>query len=129
MKDSEIREEARQYFIPIILGNAPSSRRLARRIYRKHGIISLILDEKGSILQLLDPTNRFFKLTEAQNSFFTALQLVDFATQAPYTLSLLIPCTDKYKRIIKENRKLLEKHFVISSEETVLTDSPLKIIP
>ena len=129
MKDAEIREEARQYFIPIILGNVPSSRKLARRIYRKYGIISLILDEKGSPLQLLDPTNRFFKLTAVKNSAFTALQLADLAEQTPYTLLLLIPCSDKYMRVVEENRELLEKSFIITNEDQVLTNSPLKIIP
>ena len=128
MKSSEIRKEAKEYFVPIILGNGSSARGLARRIYRKYGIISLILDEKGSLLQLLDPTNRFFKLTPAKSSAFTALQLLDLASQMPYTLPLLIPCTNKYLKAVEENRELLESSFVISRAETVLSDSPLKII-
>lgn len=128
MKDEELREEARLYFIPFILGNTPSARKLSRRIYFKYRIICLILDTKGSLLQLLDPTNRFLKLSKAHSSSLTAMQLTALAEQSAYTLPLLIPCSEKYEKLVEENRELLEKSFVISSIDTALTDSPLNII-
>ena len=129
MNKVRIREEARFYFVPFLLGDNQASHRLSKKIYKKYGIVSFILDKKRTAADIWDLSSRFLKLINTENQELITLQLIDLAEQSPYTLPLLIPCSEEHELLVKKDRELLETRFVISSENLLLTDSPLKIIP
>ena len=129
MDRSLLREEARLYFVPIMLGDNRESHRISRKIFRKYGISSFILDSKRTFADLFDFSCRFVKLS-SENAFpllFT--QLVDITSEMPSTLMILIPCSSEYESFTELYRDELEAFFVISDKELIFTASPLKIIP
>ena len=59
MNNAQLRDEARFYFVPVLLGSNAASRKLSRRIFRKYGIVSYLLDEKRSLPDLLNISGKF----------------------------------------------------------------------
>lgn len=129
MNKAQIREEARFYFIPILLGCNPVSRRLSKKIFRKYGIVSYVLGEKRSLPDFFNISGKFLSLPPSEADEITISRLKDLVSDAQYTLPILIPCDDNYRRFTQRCRDSLEPIFVLSDEELALTDSPLKIIP
>ena len=129
MDKTELRKEARLYFIPFLLGNNEASHKLSKKIYQKYKIICYILDTKSKLTDIFDFSSKVLKVTETKSSLLTASELIYLAEQTPYTLPLLIPCDAEYEKLVNEQRELLESIFIISSKEALLNDSPLSVIP
>ena len=129
MDVSSVRKDARNYFQPILLGNNKTSRRLSRKIFRKHGIRSLILDEKTSLANLCLFSHRFVRIAPTNDASITLMQLAELSTQLQDMLPILIPCSEKYERDIEIYRSELETVFVLSTPQDILWESPLNIIP
>ena len=124
MKNKSVRDEAKLYFIPFLLGDSRRSRALSARIFRKFGVSCLILDKKRSLLDLFDLSSCFYKLF-SDDSALLCEQLIPLATAEPYTLPLLIPTDERYELAVSEQRELLEKYFIILDAGQVFTDSPM----
>ena len=129
MNNAFIREEARCYFVPFLLGDNKKAHRLSRKILRKFGIRSFILDDKRTFTDIWDFSSKFIKLSPFESDSLTLLQLFDKASELPYTMPILIPCSDEYAKFTNVHKKELESVFVLSSEALLFTASPLKIIP
>ena len=129
MDKSSIRKEARLYFMPFILGDGREAHRLSQKIYRKYGITCFILDSKMTALSIFDFSSRFLRLTDTQSDELIAKEITHLAKQEPYTLPILIPCSEKYCEFAERSRDILEATFVLSSADTALSSSPLCIIP
>ena len=129
MDKTEIRKEARLYFIPFLLGNNATSRKLSKKIYRKYRIACYILDANQTLASTFKISSKFVKLTNPKNFALTASELIYLAEQCQYTLPILIPCSKEYERLVNEQKDLLESSFVISSCNDALELSPLNIIP
>lgn len=125
MKDRAIREEARNYFVPYILGNNLSAHKLSMRLYKRFGIVSLICDCRHSFFDIFDPSSRALILTSTESSRLVAEQLLSLAAQSDYTLPLIVCLDQKYSQMINGQRDLLEHSFVISDEESILKSSPI----
>ena len=128
MDKTALQEEAKLYFVPFLLGNNSASHKLSRKIYSRYKIVSYILDKKRTVSDIFSLSSRFIMLSEPKNTALTAIELVYLAEQSPYTLPILIPCSEEYERLISENREMLEASFVISSLQDTLDSSPLNII-
>ena len=129
MNKTELRKEARTYFIPFLLGNNEASHKLSKKIYKRYKIVSYILDTQGKLSDIFDTSSKSVKITKTKSGRLFASELIYLSEQAPYTLPLLIPCSSKYERLVSEQRELLEASFVLSSAENFLSTSPLNIIP
>ncbi len=129
MDKTEIREEARVYFIPFLLGNNSAAHRLARKIHRKYKITCYILDTKISFADIISTSSKFIKLTDTKSNAVRVEELLYLAKQTPYTLPILVPCTTDYEDFIDTMHEALESSFVISSMKDVLSASPLSVIP
>lgn len=126
---TRIREEARFYFVPFLLGDNEVSHKLSRSIYRKYGIVCFILDAKRTPADIWDFSSRFLRLTAISSDELLSYQLTDLANQSPFTLPLLFPCSKEYTDYVERCRDILEPTFIISAPELALTGSPLNIIP
>lgn len=129
MNRSLIREEARMYFIPILLGDNQDSHRISRKIFKKYGISSFILDRKRTLADLFDFSCRFVKLSSSDGFPILFTQLVDITREIPSSLPILIPCSSEYESFTELYQNELEAFFVISDKKLIFTASPLKIIP
>ena len=129
MDKLSIQKEARTYFVPFLLGNNSVSHKLSKKIYRKYKITCFILDNKKHASDILDFSSRTLTLPYVKNNSITIEQLIYLAKQTPYTLPLLIPCNQKYGKLIETNREILESTFVLVNKDSIFTDSPLNVIP
>ena len=127
MDKKELREDARSYFLPIILGSNARSHSLSLKIFAKYQIAPIIADTKKSIWRFLDPFCSFLPLASSDPEL-TAEQLTAFAQSDSYTLPILIPCSEDYEKFILSSCDTLEKIFVIRSCDDVLSSSPLSDI-
>lgn len=129
MSDRQARENAREYYVPYILGNTALSHRIAARIFCKYGIVSLICDDKRSPLCALDIACRYLHLASSDEPRIIADQLLSLCEQQPYTLPIIIPASQKYEKAVMAERETLEHKFVIADKATLFSSSPLADIP
>ena len=125
MDPKSIREDAKLYFLPVILGGGSSARRIASRIYRKYGSVSYILSDKSSPADVFSLTYRHISLPKGAHSELVAEVLISLCGQNPNTLPILIPTSAEYADLCEDMRDLLEAYFVFSDPVSILTDSPL----
>lgn len=128
MEQKSIKQQAKNYFLPFILGNCNDSRRLASRVFRQCGITSFVLDFKRSPINIFGFSYYFVELTATKSDRLLCEQLIDLAHQNPSVLPILVPASASYQRTIEENRELLERYFIISEPQRLLIDSPLASI-
>lgn len=124
MSNVSLKEEARLYFLPIILGNGKEAHRISGLLWRRYGLVSYILAPRRSARDLLDVSSRFVPLV-SEHEDLLCMQLTHTATINPYRLPLLISTDQQYTELVEKNRKRLEPLFVICSPESLLEDSPL----
>lgn len=125
MSDKTLRDEAKLYFVPYILGNNSAAHKLASRILRKFGIVSLICDDHRSALDLIDMSSRTVVLTPTDSPRLIAEQLISLAAQSSYTLPLIIPADDRYAKAVESEREMLEHTFIITDADRLFKSSPL----
>ena len=129
MNKTDLKEDAKYYFVPFLLGNNSASHKLSRKIYRKYKIICFIVDKKQTLLDFFDFSSRFINIKKTESSELLATQLIYLAEQNEYTLPILIPCSQEYDILLENYRERLESVFIITSKEKILKNSPLNIIP
>ena len=127
MDKKELREDAKTYFVPVILGSNKQSHTLSAKIFRKYGIRAVITDTRKSLWHLLDPFSSFLPLASS-SSILCLEQLTAFALSDAYTLPILIPCSDEFENFAEQMKSELEKIFVICSAKDVLSSSPMSVI-
>ncbi len=118
------RREARQYFVPVLLGSNRLSRRISAEIFKKYGMISLVLDRKISFLEYLNPFSCAYKL-EAAEPDLLCREISAVAKQQSYTLPLLIATNGKYRDLVSDFALSLEPLFVICDADRLFESSPL----
>ncbi|MBP3369154.1 MAG: hypothetical protein J6L85_00245 [Clostridia bacterium] len=125
MSDRTIRDEARLYFVPYILGNNPTAHKLAARIFRKFGIVSLICDDHRSARDLIDMSSKTLMLTPTDSPRLLAEQLISLAAQNKYTLPIIISTDERFQSMLDRERELLEHTFVFADADSLFDSSPL----
>lgn len=127
MSAKDIREDASRYFLPLFLGSNYESHKMAVKIFRKYKVSSFVVDKKRSTWDFLDPFCKFVGLCP-MSTLLICEQLIDIAKQNPYTLPIMIPCSDEYRELVDEHRELLEPIFVLLDKDTLFSNSPLTVI-
>ena len=127
MSDKALKNEARNYFVPYLLGNCKRSHGLSLRIYKKFGIISVVCDSRRSFWDILDPTSMTAVLAPTDSARLIAEQLLSLTDETFGTLPLLIPMSDEYADAVLRERETLEKRFIICKPDELFSpSSPIK---
>lgn len=129
MNSKSIREDARLYFLPVILGNGKTAHHIAHSLYKRYGTVSYIVADKRSPRDLLGLYARSVILPSEEHPHLFADALIDLCRQNPYTLPILIPAEPRYADAADGLRKRLEPYFVFSDPEHIFTDSPMTRAP
>jgi hypothetical protein len=127
MNKKELREDAKTYFVPIILGSNRKAHALSAKIARKYRISATVADTKRSFWRFLDPFSAFLVLASDAHSIISE-QISTYALGVDYTLPILIPCSDEYEAYVSAQRTELEKVFVICSAKNFFASSPLSVM-
>ncbi len=128
MDKQNLERQAKNYFLPFILGNNRGARALAAKVFRAHHIVSFILEDRRSVRSLFNLSYYFVPLTPTDSSRLLCEQLISYAKQNPFTLPLLVPMTPYYKDAVEQNRELLERYFIIRGSDSLLSSTPLTTI-
>ena len=127
MSDKTLKNEARNYYVPYLLGNSKKAHGLSLRIYKKFGIISVICDSRRSFWDILDPTSMTALLAPTDSSRLISEQLLSLTDETFGSLPLLIPMSEEYARSISCERETLERRFIIcDADELFSSSSPIK---
>lgn len=129
MNSKSIREDARLYFLPVILGNGKIARHVASRLYRRYGTVPYIVADKRSLCDMIGLHGRSVILPSEEHPHLFADALIDLCRQNPYTLPILIPTEPRYADAAESLRERLEPYFVFSDPEHIFTDSPMTRAP
>lgn len=116
-----------QYIIPIFCGNTRLAHRLASRLFRRYGIVSLICG-RARLWDFLDPATRTLRFPEPACDRLRIEELSALADLYADTLPVLIPCDADWERCLSENASLLESRFIFADPQSCLSGSPLSEI-
>ena len=109
--------------LPVLLGDTPSAHLLSLKICARCGVRSLVCDERRSVLSVIDPTSRFFDLISVTEGAAVMACLSQIAESTDY-LPVLVPMSERFLRIVEENRERLEPVFIITSKDNVWNSAP-----
>ncbi|TSI11333.1 ATP-grasp domain-containing protein [Lysinibacillus sp. BW-2-10] len=112
-------------FLPIIIGTDTNAYGMARAFYEEYGIKPLLLGQKGAnrgikrlilgeISAIATQNSRivnFQKVDLDSKSFVSVLE--NIAEQFPDKKLILLVCGEEYAKLVIENKKTLQKHFII----------------
>ena len=122
-------QDARQsllgsYLLPVLCGNTRQARRLASRIARTLGTVSLICGEP-SLHDLFDPSYHTLLLPKKPSDRLTLEALIDLGEAYPDRLLVLVPCSEKADRFVKNFRDRLESHYVLRAPDDFFSLPPV----
>ncbi len=123
--EKSLKNDARLYFCPFILGNGTSAHALSAKIFFKCGVSSLILSEHFSVYDVIDPSSMRIPLVASNEPDILCEELISLASRETHTLPLLFPCNEKYISLVEQRREKLEEYFIICEPNEVFLSSPL----
>ncbi len=120
-----LKNDARLYFCPFILGNGTAAHALSARIFFKCGISSFILSEHFTVYDVIDPSSMRIPLVRSNDPDLLCEELISLAAREPHTLPLLISCDARFASLTEQRRERLEEYFIICEPADVFSSSPL----
>jgi hypothetical protein len=99
--------------IPMLLGNNRCSRRLARRLFWRLNLRSVIFDTFSSGELDLMISAAFSPIPMTSNDEFILLGLEKFAAENDDMTCLLVPCSDWFVEFTDRYRQRLDERFII----------------
>lgn len=113
----------RYTLVPVILGTGMAARRLADRWLWRFRVRTYVLHERYHPL-LLSPSIRYRRVS-GRDSYadFILHDLLRIAELHPERLLVLLGTTPFYRGLIRENRTLLERYFILADDELSFLDT------
>lgn len=108
----------RYTLIPVILGANIRSRIWADRYLRRYRVRTTVMSDAYHPALLL-PFSLYFRRLSKSGSYtdFILSDLIRFADEHPDKLLVLIGATPHYLTLIRENRELLERYYILSDPD------------
>ena len=110
--NEEARELLREDILPVVLGNGIDAHRLAARLLSRYGVMCMLCGERKNLLDWLDLSTCFLRISYKRDLRLAADQLVDFAEENRERFLLLVPMDSAGHTVIGEQAERLETHFV-----------------
>lgn len=120
MSDKLLRESAKLYYFPIVLGRGRSAFATCAKIFFSSGIIPTLCDTSFSLAAALFPFCKSVTLSKTDNPRLICEQLSVLASYEPYVLPILIPTNDKYRDAVMSECDFLERIFIIAGGQDIL---------
>ena len=113
----------RSSLLPILLGDSRAAHALSFKIYIRCGVRSCICDSRSSFLDLIDPSSSFFDMISDSEDAVLLEGLRYIAEESDYLL-VLVPCSERFERLISEHREFFESRFILRTRENLFNSEP-----
>lgn len=108
----------RYTLVPVILGGNLQARLLADTLFWRFRVKSYVMSEKRHPALFLAPTLHYRRLSSSAGySDFVLAELTRLAESLPDKLLVLIGTTPYHCSLLRENRTMLEKYYILSDAE------------
>ena len=118
--EAERNEILQENVCPILLDNTAAAHRLAAGLYRRYGIISLIVG-KPRFRDLFDAASRTLRLSPTACDRLRVEQWIDLAKRSEGQLLLLVPTSDGARDVVHRFAEALEPYFIVLEPDGVLS--------
>jgi len=118
-----MKEQLNRVMVPVILGDGPQATAIARRLYRRYGVISHIYCTHPSIFTYLLSYVRVVRTPDYLQGELLLEDLRIFSKEYPDLLFCLIPCSDQYRAFCLAHARELEPYYVILQPEQLQKDA------
>ena len=118
-----MKEQLNRVMVPVILGDSPQATAIARRLYRRLGVVSHVYCARPSIFTYLLSYVRVVRTPDYLQGELLLEDLRIFSEEYPDLLFCLIPCTDAYKAFCMAHAERLEPYYVILQPEQLARDA------
>lgn len=104
--------------VPVLLGFSQKTYAAARRIFKKHGVVSHVFCPTVPLPLRFSLYVKFHFVGNTKNEHLMADALTDFARQIGNkdVILYLIPCAKGYSAMLKRERPQLESHYVFANK-------------
>lgn len=110
--NEEARELLREDILPVVLGHGIEAHRFAARLLSRYGVACVLCGERKNLLDWLDLSTGFFRISYNRDLRLAAEQLVDFAEENRDRFLLLIEMKESDRNWSEEQTELIETRFV-----------------
>lgn len=119
-----VHETMRENILPILLDNTSEAHRLSAQLFRRYGLVSLILG-KPRLRDLFDPSSHTLRLPHTDCERLRVEELIALAEKREGKLPILIPCSEEARETVKRFENVLESRFILLDADAALSASPL----
>jgi len=110
---------------PLLLGNSAKSLKIAFSLFLRYSLSSYIFVKDIPFFYRFIPFVSCLRLSESSDDRFVFMSIEHFTREYGESTYLLIPCTEKYRDFVDNNREILENKFIIRSPDEILNRSEI----
>lgn len=115
-----MKEQLNRVMVPVILGDGTQAKSIARKLYRRFGVISHIYCATPSLFTYLLSYIRVVRMPDYLQGELLLEDLCTFAREYPDLLFCLIPCNDGFRSFCMAHARRLEPYYVILQPEQLM---------
>ena len=120
MTAGNVCEQMGQDVLPLLLDNTHAAHRLANKIFRRFGIVSLIYG-RPRMLDWFDASCYTLRFPKTDNERLQIEALITFAERNTGAILLLIPCSKTARETVARHTEELESRFMLANDRTALS--------
>ena len=126
MSESERKILLGSGVLPLMLGgNLFTALLFSIKLYIKHGVCSVFCGKASRVVSALNPKCGALSSAYMDNSRLFSEQLSDFATENDELTVIIVPMSNKAKRLVSDLESELECRYIISEGRSSLLSHPL----
>ena len=114
----------RDNFQPVFLGNTRAARKLASKLYRKHQIVSYILDTRRPLFSELTLAHTFIRVSGAAHGALLVDELSYVFSLDTSCVFATLPFTKEYADFLERYKPMLEKLCVFRTQDDIFSKFP-----
>ena len=118
-----MKEQLNRVLVPVLLGDGAQPVKIARRLYRRFGVLSHIYCSRTALSAHFCACVRIVRTPSYLQGDLLCQDLCAFAKEYPDLLFCLIPCSDDYKIFCTAHAAKLESYYVMVQPEQVQKDA------
>jgi len=103
----------RDDYQPVLIGNTKEARQLAKKLFKRFGIVSYICDKSAGISTLFCLGAEFWSVSGHADSDLLCDELLYLASFDPFCIYIAVPCDETYEKSVLEQWTRLETSYIM----------------